>query len=70
MRSMHLFGNEMQLLNVNKMTEAINKKNLTLVEQRKVLKGQEKLKRCHNKEAKIFLSFLSSEGKLELLPKS
>lgn len=70
MRSMHLFGNEMQLLNVNKMTEAINKKNLTLVEQREVLKGQEKLKRCHNKETKIFLSFLSSEGKLELLPKS
>lgn len=60
----------MQLLDVNKMTEAINKKNLTLVEQREVLEGQENLNRCHNKEIQIFLSFLSSEGKLELLPKS
>lgn len=55
-----LLGNEMQLLDVNKMTEAINKKNLTLAGQRELLEGQETLNRRHNKETKIFLSLLSS----------
>lgn len=59
----------MQLLDVNKMTEAINE-NLTLVGQWEVLEGQEKLNRCHSKETKACLPFLPSEGKLELLPKS
>lgn len=44
----------MQLLNkMNNMTEKIDKKNLTLARQRKVLEGQESLNRYHNKETDI-----------------